>query len=90
VNGNFIEGDVLGLLLIENLASVTYDIAINITNSTGGRYAFSQNDIFLEKDLITTNDKVFTIINKYLSNSRDVFLCQDELLKLGYVEYAQL
>jgi hypothetical protein len=36
------------------------------------------------------NQKVKTIINKYLDGSRDVFECQQELMDAGLDEYAQL
>ena len=35
--------------------------------------------------------QVASIINKYLqSEERDVFLCQDDLLKVGFDEWAKL
>lgn len=72
---NPIESSVLGLLLIKDLPSVSFD------NFKGG------------VKLNQTLDKVNTIINKYLPNTRGneaVYECQEELIDAGYEEYAQL
>jgi hypothetical protein len=39
------------------------------------------------------DNKLFTIetiINTHLETDRDVYLCQDNLIKAGFAEYAQL
>jgi hypothetical protein len=39
---------------------------------------------------IFDNKQVQTIINTHLETDRDVYICQDNLIKAGFAEYAQL
>jgi hypothetical protein len=39
---------------------------------------------------IFDNKQVHNIINTHLKTDRDVFICQDNLIKAGFAEYAQL
>jgi hypothetical protein len=40
--------------------------------------------------VITDATHVDFIINKHIKTDRDMFICQDEMIKAGFAEYAQL